>query len=235
VTGMPQRPNLFSLMALLGWLISRKTKRELAAMGRVRPELMRVVYSRLADTDAAARIGGLVRSNPEAAAATLRYVRKTMTSSRSYETDRACRILEAAIKGTPPEPIRAEDLHLFERQRELGWMPLSQAFEQLCAAVPELAEVGARAEMLAASPTEFGIVHDLDENVIVVPAGVLPTTHGLVGPKSSHPDPLIRSSLAATVAIRYVIAVLSHETDRAAWDRARTGLRLTSAPSSGRR
>ncbi len=103
--------------------IGGNAKRKLEAMGRVRPELMRVVYSRLTDEEATERIGELVRSDPRAAEATLRYVRRPRDYSRAYDTDRAYRILVGAMNGTAPEPARRDDLELFERERELGWLP----------------------------------------------------------------------------------------------------------------
>jgi len=63
----------------------------------------------------------------------------------------------AAMQGTLPEPVRPEDVALFERERELGWMPLGEAFEQLRSAVPELDRVQSEAERLAADPESFGI------------------------------------------------------------------------------
>jgi hypothetical protein len=231
VTDVSESPRLPSFVRLLWDLVTRKTERDLVKMGQVRPELMRVVYSRLTDAEAAARIGSFVESNPRAARTTLRHVRDALKFSRGYDTDRACRILDAAIQGRPPAPVRAQDVQLFDRERELGWLPLGEAFARLRSAVPELAEIQARAEELAATPDAFGIVYDEHENVIDVPSGVLPTAHGLVGPGSRHPDPLIRSNLAATVAARYVAALLSHTTDRAVWQPGRTRLRITGSIS----
>jgi hypothetical protein len=233
VAGIPEKSRQPSFVKLLWRLVSGSAKRDLARMGPVRPELMRVVYSHLTDADAATQMGSVIRANPGSARATLRYVREAMQHSHGYDTDRAYRILEAAMKGTSPEPVRPEDAVLFQRERELGWLPLSEAFDRLCSAVPELAEIRTRAEELEASPDDFGIVRNVEENVIVAPSGVLPTAHGLVGPDSRHPDPLIRSSLAATVAARYVAAVLGHTTGRAAWEPQRTRLRITGSISFG--
>lgn len=191
---------------------------EIELMGRVRPELMRVVYSHLTDDEAAVRIGELVRRDGPAAEATLRYVRRARDFSRSYDTDRAYRILVGAMKGTDPEPVQAEDAELFDRERELGWMPLSQAFERLCSAVPQLEEIRTRAVELAASPGSFGIRRESERDGLVVPSGVLPTAHRLVGRDSDHLDPLIRSSIAASVVANYVRAALTHTTDRALWE-----------------
>lgn len=192
--------------------------REFKKMGEVRPQLMRVVYSNLTDEEAAAQIGEEVRSNPRAAKATLDYVRRIHDASHGYETDRACRILVGAIEGTPPEAVRPEDAKLFERERELGWLPLAEAFERLAAAVPELEAIRVRSEELAASPELFGIEQEADGDGLVIPAGVLPKTDGLVGPVSGHPDPLIRSRLASSIVANYVRALLTHTGDRALWD-----------------
>ena len=139
-------------------------------------------YSSLTDEEAAAQIGEAVRSDRGAAEATLDYVRRIHRVSRGYETDRAYRILAAAIEGRPPEAVRPENAELFERERELGWMPLSRAFERLASAVPQLEAIRVRAEELAASAESFGIEQDAEGDGLVIPAGVLPKAAGLVGP-----------------------------------------------------
>jgi hypothetical protein len=188
--------------------------------------LFRVVQSELSDEEAANRLREVVASDPMGAKTTLRLVERMCTSSvPNYETDRAHRILVAAIQGTKPEPVRPEHAELFERERELGWMSLEQAFERLNAAVPELDAVRSRAEELAAAPELFGITEEADG--LEVPSRLLPDAEGLVGPSSPHPDPLIRSRLARSVVANYVIAVLTDTTDRALWDRSRPGRRAS--------
>jgi hypothetical protein len=208
-------------------VFSKQDAKDFAKMGRVRPELWRVVYSHLTDDQAAERVGQLVRSDPQAARVTLRYVHRTMEFARGYDTDRAYRIMVAAISRSRPEPVRAQDAERFERERELGWLPLDQAFAVLLAAVPELAELRARAEELAASPEAFGIAKDADSGVLTFPSGVKPTGDRLVGPDSRHPDPLIRSWLAASVLANYLIAVVNHSADRALFEWAQPTTRVT--------
>lgn len=214
------RPTLRGFLKAVWPVLSGQTKREFKTMGGVRRDLMRVVYSHLADDEAALRISEVVRSDSRGAEATLRWVRDIRRQSHTYETDRAYRILVAAMQGASPEPIRPEDAELFERERNLGWMPLGEAFDHLSAAVPELEEVRSHAEKLAADPESFGITRDEDE--IVFPAGVRSSgtvdTRWLVGPESHHPDPLVRSPVARTVVANYDTAVLTHTTDRALWD-----------------
>ena len=43
--------------------------------------------------------------------------------------------------GAPPEAVSAEKAALFERQRQLGWSSLGEAFDQLADAVPERAQL----------------------------------------------------------------------------------------------
>ena len=54
-----------------------------------------------------------------------------------------------------------------------------------------------------------------------------PTTGGLVGRGSRHPDPLIRSSVAGSVVANCVTAVLSHTTDRALWEHKQPRVTIT--------
>jgi hypothetical protein len=149
---------------LIWGVFSKQDAKDFAKMGRLRPELWRVVYSHLTDEEAVERVRELVRSDPDAARVTLRYVRRTMEFSRGYDTDRAYRIIVAAMSGRSPEPV--QDAERFEHERELGWMPLEQAFETLLAGVPELAELRARAEELAASPESFGITKAADSGML---------------------------------------------------------------------
>jgi hypothetical protein len=164
-------------------------------MGRVRPDLMRVVYSHLADEEAANRIRPVVRSDARGARATLAYVTRTRDRSLGYETDRAYRVLSAAMTGAQPRPVSGDNAALFERERALGWTPLCEAFDQLAGTVPELSEL-ARTVESAPAPSEW-----------------IRRVEQLIGPASAQSDPLLRSSLALTVAARY-LGVLSRASDR---------------------
>jgi hypothetical protein len=156
---------------------------------------MRVVYSRLTDEEAAERIGGVVRASPPAARATLAYLRRMRDDFGGYETDRAYRLLIAAMNGAPPEPVSPANARLFERERSLGWMPLGAAFDQLVSEVPELAQV---ARWIQSRPPVNEWVTRVED---------------LVGPASSQSDPFLRSSVASTVVHRY-LSVLGDDGDR---------------------
>jgi hypothetical protein len=73
-------------------------------------------------------------------------VAKVCDSDSGYMPDRAHRLLVAAINDAPAEPISPEQAVLYERERELGWRPLQDAFAELCDAVPELFQIVERAK-----------------------------------------------------------------------------------------
>jgi hypothetical protein len=223
-----ERPRFRDFRKLL-WAAGHGDKRELRKMGAVRRELLRVVHSRATDEEAARRIGDCIRADQRGARATLKYVFRIRQHTRTYETDRAYRVLVAAMAGVPPEPVRSVDAALFERERELVLMPLDQAFEQLVSAVPELEAVRNRAEGLARSPDAFSVERQADEDQVVVSGRFHSEAMGnadrLVGPESGHPDALVRSSLARQVVGAYVTAILAGSdaalATRALWDQDR--------------
>lgn len=216
-------------------------RRRQVRAGLLRAAVFREALSRITDAEAVDRLRDLVVSDPAGADAALAFIEALASrSAPTYETDRARRILLAAIRGGEPEPMPVEHLQLFERERELGWMPLKQAFERLTAAVPELHPVQARIEELAAaspprSPAREAVA--LERTSWIVPG-----TDRLVGPSSRHPDPLVRSPVAANVVANYATAVLTDTADHALWDRGRpmpratiTGSWLTDSSSSSSR
>jgi hypothetical protein len=140
------KPTFRGFVRAVWTLVSNQAGRELKKMGQVRPELMRAVYSHLSDEEAANRLRDVVRSDPPGARATLTYVTRIRDGSCEYDTDRAYRVLRAAMSDASPEPASPGKAEPFERQRELGWSSLDEAFDQLADAVPELAEVAQTAE-----------------------------------------------------------------------------------------
>lgn len=183
-------PPSFREFAKMAWArVTKGDERELKQMGRVRYELMQVVYSHMTDEHAVAHLKEFVEADPGAAQATLSYVDRTRARSPAYDTDRAHRILLAAINGAPPAPVEPEGAELFERERELGWTPLETAFHQLAGEVPELGQIAALVESRPGSTASIRRVLKF------------------VGPRSAHDDPLLRSPLALTVASRYLDAV----------------------------
>ena len=181
-------PSLFGLLKASWRLVSRHDERQFRAMGDVRRELMRVVHSHMTDTEAVAVMGPVVRDDPAGGAATLSYVTETRDFYGGYIPDRAYRILIAATQQRPPDTADPNEAELFERERQLGWLPLDQAFRQLADTVPDLDALAARIQ------NEQGSRYIL-------------ALQKLVGPRSSHPDPLIRSALALQIVSNYFSAL----------------------------
>jgi hypothetical protein len=125
-------------------------ERQLARMGEVRLELLRVVHSTVSDDEAADGLRPIVHANRDGAEATLRYVTQARDYDLEYVSDRAYRIMVAAIEGTPLRPVAAENALLFEAERRLGWLPLEEAFEQLVERVADLDALRSAAGALAA-------------------------------------------------------------------------------------
>ena len=138
---MERQPRGRDVLKLLWSIHRRDAERDLKRMAGVRRPLLRVVHSQLNDEEAVRRIRPDVEANYGAARATLDHVREADEFGSGYITDRAIRILEAAMNGTPPAPISAEHRGLFERERELGWMSLEDAFSEIAGQVPGLTEL----------------------------------------------------------------------------------------------
>lgn len=161
-------------------------------MVEVRQPLMKDVYSELDDCAAAESLRDTVKAHPHAAEATLRYVTRTRRRYPGYITDRARRILVAAMQGRAPAAVDASCAELYRRERELGEMALAEAFDEICRAVPELRSLVY--ELAHATQRRDGsAMRSLEARV-----------RRCVGPDARHPDALVRSPLARQVVARYL-------------------------------
>lgn len=70
----------------------------------------------------------------------------------SYVSDRAYRLLVAAMAGSGVLPVRPELQERFERERKLGLMPIGDAFAHLAAVVPALADLASEIERNHSTP-----------------------------------------------------------------------------------
>jgi hypothetical protein len=113
-----------------------------------------------------------------------------------YVSDRAYRILVAAINEAAPEPIHPDLASVYEREKHLAFVPLQEAFEELSSSVPALGEIGDRA-------TALGRAED-GEDAHAGFRQIWRHADKLIGPRSRHPDPLVRSPLARMVVVRYL-------------------------------
>ncbi len=136
-------------------------------------------HSELSDEEARTQLRSDVLVQTRGARAAL----KSLSTSRDeYEGDRAYRLLEAAIADVPVRPIDSEVKELFEREAELGHLSVSQAISRLEELEPALTK-------LLAKPSGQSLSRFL-------------------GPGAQHPDPLVRSHLALSIA-HHFLSILS--------------------------
>jgi hypothetical protein len=114
------------------------------------------------------------------------------TQRDRFEMDRAYRILSAAIHGNSVEPVPQDRRELFARERDLGRMPIAQAFAMLADRRPRLSA----AASVAASSSEIESV--LRARRQAVRAGQL--LAGLPG----EDDALLETDLARSIVEQYL-------------------------------
>lgn len=126
--------------------------------------------------------------------------------------DRAYRLLDAVARVTPVDVIAAENLTLFAREEELGRTRMDVAYSRLAELEPRLgclAEQGSSAVPEAdTAPPPPKRVHSARSE-----RNGRAELRGLVGPSAQHPDALVRSELALSIALQYA-AILSGELSR---------------------
>lgn len=103
---------------------------------------------------------------------------------QDYLKDRAYRLLVAARDGASASPIQASHRIVFEQEAILGRLPMTDAFQRLADAEPELRRCEERA--LAGKKMQ---PHDVD---------------GLVGPGARCSDPVLQGEIALKIAAIYL-------------------------------
>jgi hypothetical protein len=188
---------------------------EIKGMAPVRIPLMRVVHSRLTDQEAVEQMRPIVQDHRRAAEATLSHQAGIQHRTNGYIPDRAYRIMVAAVRNTWPVAVSPENAALFEREKDLGWLPLEEAFSQLATVVPELRTMAERAAALP-PPT------DSDGSLTQAYRQMRKDAAKLVGPGSTSQDALVRSSLAQVVVRQYLDAIVrasnARDPQRSLWD-----------------
>ena len=105
-----------------------------------------------------------------------------------FVTDRAFRLLEAVLRHAPVEMIGDERRELFSREENLGRAEIGVAFQSLADIEPQL-------DQWRRSGHTDGTVPPVDRVSVIV------------GPRSRHPDALIRSQLALSVVSHYIACI----------------------------
>jgi hypothetical protein len=144
--------------------------------------------SELTDEEAVDRLRG-ERNEEDVVSESLERLRRQRDN---YLGDRAFRLLEAAGRGSIVQPPPADLQKLFEEERELGRIPLRDAFDRLTRIVPGLDDLRRT-------------VRDPGANAGRVPFSFRAAE--LVGPESSSQDELARSRLALLVSLAYLTTV----------------------------
>jgi hypothetical protein len=137
-----------------------------------------------------------------------------------FVTDRAFRLLDAVLREAPVQAISPEYRDTFLREEELGRINVTSAFERLVAIEPRLGEcAGALLQTLL--PNQENDKFSFGEQLST-----------LVGPGAQHPDPLVRSQLALSIASYYIAIVegkLPSDTKDEAYFSARRRLAVRSS------
>jgi hypothetical protein len=157
------------------------------------------------DMEAVARLSSLLAaaSKPDIDATLARLGRED--TPISYLRDRALRLLQAASSGDQVLPMPAEYAQQFTRERELGHLPMGQAYEELSRLVPGLTDLERRVKSwekpdLNSAPGQlFRIARQKD---------IRNEAARLLGPATGGSDPVLRSNTAASIAQRYLYALL---------------------------
>jgi len=178
----------------LAWSVLRRLvpppdPEAVAAISAVFGAARRAAESPLGDEEARKELEAAVAEHPDGIEQVLALWRGQRDD---YVKDRAFRLLSAVASGGPVEPMPVESAEQFERERELGQLPLREAFARLKELYPYLAGI--------------------EEDVIAGRVAVPPVKGGSgfevpLGRTFGHADPLLRSDLALNVAIAYLDAI----------------------------
>jgi hypothetical protein len=125
----------------------------------------------------------------------------------SYRWDRALRLLQAAASGDQVLPMPTEYAQQFARERELGHLPMEQAYAELSRLVPGLTDLESRVKSWEKPDSNSAPGQLL---YIARQKDIRSETARLVGPAVGGPDPVLRSNMAAGIAQRYLYSLLGN-------------------------
>lgn len=122
-----------------------------------------------------------------------------------YETDRASRLIDAATDGTALRAVDAKWADLFAQEARLGRMPLRDAFPEIVSSVPEIGRVATRFEKslfdIKTSTKEGSEGFLLRQKLLMKTQREVAQ---IIGPKSRHPEPLLRSYIPRNIVYRWL-------------------------------
>jgi hypothetical protein len=180
-----------------------------AARGVILRAALRAAHSTEPDEDARHRLKEELASKRQQAQDALTIFSRMR---EQFDTDRAYRLLHAAMTDTPVQPIAAECYDLFLSEEQLGRMPLSEAFAFLAKRQPMLHQF----ERAAAAAD--GVTWALQRSDTAAHDDMLdahPHVSTVLGPGAQDcTDPLLRSQLALSIASQHLAIIAgSHDGD----------------------
>jgi hypothetical protein len=141
-----------------------------------------VACSDMKDEQAVERLRGIAAKNSSGAARALEGLSRMRSE---YSTDRAYRLLRAAVDGVRVPLPPSESRELFDREEKLGRLPIERAIATLVALEPRLGRTAS-------------------EGAPAIGRSQLLRLKSVMGPGSDNPDPLVRSNLALSVVSQYL-------------------------------
>jgi hypothetical protein len=138
------------------------------------------------DESAKARLAEEIAPHRRGRDAALRMLRR---GRGEFLSDRAFRLLYAATHDLPVEPRCRQMEELFGREARLGRLPVATAYAQLVEMEPRLGD------------PELSHRGSSETATNATPAGMRLSM--FLGPNAQHPDPLVRSQLALSIAAQY--------------------------------
>jgi hypothetical protein len=148
----------------------------------IRHKAISIACSDMEDAPAVERLRTIAAGNMDAA----RNALENLSRARDeYVADRAYRLLVSVVDGVSVPAPPAELRELFDREAELGRLPIKRAIATLVELEPRLAIV------TSMSTSEVERSHRLE-------------IKSITGPGSDNPDPLIQSNLALSVVSHYL-------------------------------
>jgi hypothetical protein len=144
------------------------------------------------DDDAADQLSRAVGQKPRRA---IKYWLDMLEERRETpSSDRASRIAQAAITRSAVEPVEPKRVELFTRLDEMQSMPIADAYARLVKLVPELDGVYETLPPLPGDKTARSLWRGRLSSRL----------RRLIGKRSEHPDPLVRTSAMAGLAADYL-------------------------------
>lgn len=178
-----------------GFFRSQPARRDLPVVAN---RALGLAGSELSDEEATAELREVVESHPE----TAHILRDHWSGGgETRRHDRAYRLLEAAMDNSPVQPVDPERLKVFDRLGQLARISIGEAFGQLVALVPALADFAER----ELASTGVGLDADRRSREGAHAAlGQLRQLDSILGPKADHPDALVRTWRAQQIVLTYL-------------------------------